>query len=49
MMLHHHVDISNVLSLGVILMFLAIGMAASAWSNKRAAAKPLIDDERKGK
>jgi len=48
MMLHHHVEISNVLSLGVILIFLGMGVAASVWSNKREAARPLIDDEHKG-
>ncbi|MGC3980958.1 MAG: TerC family protein [Steroidobacteraceae bacterium] len=37
MMLHHHVQISNLLSLGVILVFLGIGVAASVWSNKKAA------------
>lgn len=35
MLLHHHVDISNLLSLGVILSFLGIGVLASVWSNKR--------------
>lgn len=40
MLLHHHVAIPNVLSLGVILVFLSIGVAASALSNKRDAARP---------
>lgn len=48
MMLHHHIDISNVLSLGVILIFLGIGVAASVWSNKRETARPYAKDERKG-
>lgn len=38
MLLHHHVEISNLLSLGVILIFLSIGVAASVWSNKRDKA-----------
>ncbi len=38
MLLHHHVEISNLLSLGVIVIFLSIGVAASAWSNKRDKA-----------
>jgi tellurite resistance protein TerC len=36
MLLHHHVAISNVLSLAVILFFLGIGVLASVWANKRA-------------
>ncbi len=38
MMLHHHVEISNLLSLGVILSFLGMGVTASVWSNKQAAS-----------
>jgi tellurite resistance protein TerC len=48
MMLHHHVEIPNALSLGVILIFLGIGVAASVRSNKREAAMPRSEDERKG-
>lgn len=41
MLLHHHVQISNSLSLLVILVFLSIGVLASVWSNKReSAVKP---------
>jgi tellurite resistance protein TerC len=35
MMLHHHLEISHVLSLGVIVGFLAIGIGASVWSTRR--------------
>ncbi|MET0657884.1 MAG: TerC family protein [Steroidobacteraceae bacterium] len=35
MMLHHHVTISNQLSLGVILGFLMIGVLASIWVSRR--------------
>jgi len=42
MMLHHHVQIPNLLSLGVIVTFLGIGMAASVWSTKRAATQQPI-------
>ncbi|WP_290646533.1 DUF475 domain-containing protein, partial [Aquabacterium sp.] len=35
MLLHHHVQISNVLSLLVILVFLGIGVLASIQANKR--------------
>src|SRR5262245_36290617 len=35
MMLHHHVEISNQLSLGVILGFLMIGILASIWVSRR--------------
>ena len=35
MMLHHHVDIPNLLSLFVIVAFLAIGILASAWVSRR--------------
>jgi tellurite resistance protein TerC len=35
MILHHHVEIPHVLSLGVIVGFLAIGIAASIWSTRR--------------
>lgn len=38
MLLHHHMHISNLLSLGVIMSFLSIGVAASVWSNKRDKA-----------
>lgn len=48
MMLHHHVHIPNVLSLGVILIFLGIGVAASVRSNRRAAARLPAADQRKG-
>lgn len=37
MMLHHHVHISNLLSLAVILACLAAGVLASVWSNRRLA------------
>lgn len=35
MLLHHHVTISNQLSLGVIVGFLAIGILASVWVSRR--------------
>ena len=35
MMLHHHMDIPHVISLGVIVGFLAIGILASLWSTRR--------------
>jgi len=35
MMLHHHMDIPHAISLGVIVAFLAIGILASLWSNRR--------------
>jgi tellurite resistance protein TerC len=35
MILHHHVEIPHVLSLGVIVGFLAIGIVASMWSTRR--------------
>jgi tellurite resistance protein TerC len=35
MMLHHHLDISHAISLGVIVGFLAIGILASLWSTRR--------------
>jgi tellurite resistance protein TerC len=35
MMLHHHVEISHVLSLGVIVGCLAVGIVASVWSARR--------------
>ena len=38
MMLHHHLAVSNVLSLTVILSFLLIGVLASVRANRRAAA-----------
>lgn len=38
MLLHHHVEISNLLSLGVIVIFLSIGVMASVWTNKRDKA-----------
>lgn len=38
MMLHHHVPISNLLSLGVIVVFLGIGMLASIHSSRSDAA-----------
>jgi tellurite resistance protein TerC len=48
MMLHHHVEIPNVLSLGVILIFLGIGVAASVWSNKRETASPRTTETHTG-
>ncbi len=36
MMLHHHLEISHAISLGVIVGFLAIGIVASLWSTRRA-------------
>jgi tellurite resistance protein TerC len=48
MMLHQHIEVPDLLSLSIILIFLGIGVAASWWSNKREAARlPLT--ERKGK
>jgi tellurite resistance protein TerC len=35
MLLHHHLDISHAISLGVIVGFLAIGILASLWSTRR--------------
>ena len=35
MVLHHHVHISNFVSLGVIVSFLAIGILASVWVSRR--------------
>jgi tellurite resistance protein TerC len=35
MILHHHLEIPHVLSLGVIVGFLAIGIVASIWSTRR--------------
>src|SRR5687767_1453878 len=35
MMLHHHLDISHAISLGVIVGFLALGILASLWSTRR--------------
>src|SRR4030095_9174474 len=35
MILHHHFEIPQVLSLGVIVAFLAIGVGASLWSTRR--------------
>lgn len=39
MMLHHHVEISHPLSLGVIVGFLAIGVIASLWVGRREEKK----------
>jgi tellurite resistance protein TerC len=49
MMLHQHVEIPNPLSLGIILLFLGIGVAASWWSNKREAARLPFKGEGEGK
>jgi tellurite resistance protein TerC len=38
MMLHHHFDISHMISLGIIIGFLAIGVGASLWSTRREQA-----------
>ncbi len=38
MMLHHHLEIPHVISLGVIIGFLAIGIIASLWVSRREAA-----------
>jgi tellurite resistance protein TerC len=35
MILHHHLEIPHAISLGVIVGFLAIGIAASMWSTRR--------------
>jgi tellurite resistance protein TerC len=35
MMLHHHVQIAHVLSLGIILAFLVLGVIASLWVSRR--------------
>src|SRR5262245_61800932 len=35
MLLHHHLEIPHVVSLGVIVAFLAIGILASLWSTRR--------------
>jgi tellurite resistance protein TerC len=35
MMLHHHLQISHVVSLGVIVSFLAIGILASLWVSRK--------------
>jgi tellurite resistance protein TerC len=35
MILHHHVQISHAMSLGIIVGFLAVGIVASAWSTRR--------------
>jgi tellurite resistance protein TerC len=35
MILHHHVEISHAISLGVIVGFLAVGVLASLWSTRR--------------
>lgn len=43
MMLHHHLQIPHVISLGVIVGFLAIGVVASLWSTRREAARGAID------
>jgi tellurite resistance protein TerC len=40
MILHHHVEIPHVLSLGVIVGFLAIGIVASMWSTRREQRTP---------
>jgi tellurite resistance protein TerC len=37
MMLHHHLQIPHVISLGVIVGFLAIGVMASLWMSRRTA------------
>lgn len=43
MMLHHHVELSHAISLGVIVGFLLIGVLASLWVSRReqAAARPV--------
>ncbi len=38
MMLHHHLQIPHVISLGVIVGFLAIGVLASLWMSRREAS-----------
>ena len=43
MMLHHHLEIPHVVSLGVILAFLAIGIVASLWVSRREAAPGTVD------
>jgi tellurite resistance protein TerC len=43
MMLHHHLDIPHVVSLGVIIGFLAIGIIASLWVSRREAASGAVD------
>lgn len=41
MMLHQHLEISHVISLGVIIGFLAIGILASIWSTRRERVRDL--------
>lgn len=43
MMLHHHLEIPHVVSLGVIIAFLAIGVIASLWVSRREAAAGSVD------
>jgi len=43
MMLHHHLQIPHVVSLGVIIGFLAIGIVASLWVSRREAASRTVD------
>lgn len=43
MLLANHVEISNVLSLAVILAFLSIGVLASVWSNRRERLRSLSE------
>jgi tellurite resistance protein TerC len=43
MMLHHHLEIPHVVSLGVIVAFLAIGVVASLWVSRREAASGNVD------
>ncbi|HKQ15304.1 MAG TPA: TerC family protein [Steroidobacteraceae bacterium] len=40
MLLHHHFEIPHAISLGVIVGFLAIGIAASMWSTRREPRTP---------
>lgn len=39
MLAHHYVQISNLLSLSIIVVFLGIGVLASVWSNRRELTK----------
>jgi tellurite resistance protein TerC len=50
MMLHHHVEIPNLLSLLVIVAFLAIGILASVWVSRRESlpAKGILDGQGPG-
>jgi tellurite resistance protein TerC len=41
MVLHHHAHISNLVSLGVIVSFLAIGILASVWVSRRERERTL--------